>query len=210
MTNSPWIDAMDRQNNPSAKASFGPQSWNVTSYVSPKWGTLDKLVGSLGAIFGGAGTSGGAATGGAGGGMGPSYDIQTPYNPAPVYGDRDMQIARNQMRAQVPTALASGAMHTPAGVSHTVGSLGDIARQQQGMRMAGEEATQQAMLQARLENARNLLAGQTGVMQSGLGLAGGVMDRAGTDQRLRYGLANQGLERGSMGLQWLLGMMGYA
>jgi hypothetical protein len=134
--------------------------------------------------------------------------VQSPYKPADVYDPTSLQIARNQIRAQVPTALGSAARHTNAGVSSTLGTQTDIARQQNALRMAGEGAAQQAMLQARQANAQNQLAGQQGAYMSALGLAGGEMDRAGIEQRLRYGLANQGLDRGTMGLDALLSMMG--
>lgn len=166
-------------------------------------GSLMELVGKM---FGGGGMFGGAGGAGAGG-LGP-MTVQSPFKPADVYDPTSLQIARNQMRSQVPTALASGSRNTPAGVSSTLGSDTTYRGQQDALRMGGEDATQQAMLQARMANARNQLAGQHGAYQSSLGLAGGEMDRAGIDQRLRYGLANQGLDRGNIGLDGLLSMLG--
>ena len=176
------------------------QPWSRQPTVS---GSLVDLMGKMfgsGGMFGGSGSNGAA-------GLGP-MTVQSPYNPADVYDPTSLQIARNQMRAQVPTALSSAARHTPAGVSSTLGTMADISSRQNALRMDGEDATQQAMLQARLANAQNQLAGQHGAYQSALGLAGGEMDRAGIDQRLRYGLANQGLDRGNIGLDALMSMLG--
>ena len=210
---SPWMDATNRQRNPNAQASFGPQSWNTTGYRGrlPKYEMLERLFGK--AFGGGAGGAGGTGAGaggaGAGGGLG-NFDIQTPFQPAPVYDPTSLQVARNQMRAQVPSALSSGIRSTPAGVSGTLGHQTDIQGAAQDARQAGEGGVQQAMLQARLENARNLLAGQMGVMQSGQGLAGGLLNRAGTEQQLRYGLANQGLDRTNIGMDTLMALLQYS
>ena len=203
----PWQDAMNR-GIPGYKPQFGPSSWNTKSYVDPKYGMLKDLFGQIGGMFGGQGA--GAGAGGAGGqGAGGGFNVQTPYIPAPIYDPTSLQVARNQMRAQVPTALGSAARSTGAGVSGTLGHQGDIYGQQQAGRMAGEEETQQAMLQADLANAQNMLAGQQGAYQSALGLAGGQMDRMGMDQRLRYGLAGQGLTRGNLGSNFLMDLLNY-
>lgn len=210
MTGSPWLDATSRGTS-GYKPEYGPGSWNWWDAAGKpagpgsrtvQEGMLDKLLGTIGNMFGGSGITGSST-----GGLGP-MTVQSPYKPADVYDPTSLQIARNQIRAQVPTALGSAARHTNAGVSSTLGTQTDIARQQNALRMAGEGAAQQAMLQARQANAQNQLAGQQGAYMSALGLAGGEMDRAGIEQRLRYGLANQGLDRGTMGLDALLSMMG--
>lgn len=65
---SPWMDATNRAYNPNAPAGFGPSTWKTTSYVDPKYGFLEKLIGQMGNWFGGGtgaagGSSGGAANG---------------------------------------------------------------------------------------------------------------------------------------------------
>lgn len=209
MAGSPWLDAQNRGTS-GYSPEFGPGAWSWWDAAGKpagpgsrtvQEGMLDKLLGTVGNMFGGGGA------GGAGNTLGP-MTVQSPFKPADVYDPTSLQIARNQIRAQVPTALGSAARHTQAGVSSTLGNQTDIARQQNALRMGGEGAAQQAMMEGRLANAQNQLAGQQGAYMSSLGLAGGEMDRAGMEQRLRYGLANQGLDRGNMGLDALLSMLG--
>ena len=189
--------------------NFGPRSWNHTQYASEPHVAQNRWMDTIGGMMKGSFGQSGQQSGNPGGLTGPGMQVDTGIQPSGVYDPNSLQVMRNQIRANVPTAPGSMARHTPAGVSSSIGTESDLMGQQLGARMEGEDAVQNAMLQARLANAQQLLGGQQAAVQSGMGLASGALDRLGIGQNMNYALRQQGIAGGNSKFNLLMGLLNY-